>query len=75
MERHGGHLKLSICDEGTSFDPHMEPGTGLDGMRESALLIRARLTIEPTEPHGTEVRLELPLPPNESTNDPRRHRR
>ena len=62
VERRDGHLALRIRDDGTGFDPGAEPGTGLAGMRERALLIHARLSIEPTRPQGTEVRLELPLP-------------
>ena len=63
IERHDGHLALGIRDDGDGFDTHRSPGTGLDGMRERALLICARLTIEPSKPHGTEVRLQLPLSP------------
>jgi two-component system sensor histidine kinase UhpB len=63
LERRDGRLALRIRDDGTGFDTGAGNGTGLDGMRERALLIRARLTITPAEPHGTEVRLELPLPP------------
>jgi two-component system sensor histidine kinase UhpB len=62
LERCDGRLALRIRDDGTGFDPRAGAGTGLDGMRERALLIRARLTVAPVEPHGTEVRLELPLP-------------
>jgi two-component system sensor histidine kinase UhpB len=70
LERHDGHLALRIRDDGTGFDVGAAAGTGLDGMRERALLIRARLTIVRTEPSGTEVRLELPLPPPPN-GDPR----
>ena len=77
VERRNGHIALRIRDDGTGFNSDAQAGTGLAGMRERALLIRARLTIEPTQPHGTEVRLELPLPPppNGAAHDPRRHRR
>ena len=63
VEQSDGRVTLRIRDDGTGFDADAEAGTGLAGMRERALLIRARLTITPVEPHGTEVRLELPSPP------------
>jgi signal transduction histidine kinase len=31
-------------------------------MSERAMLIGARLVIEPVDPRGTEVRLEVPMP-------------
>jgi two-component system sensor histidine kinase UhpB len=61
VERHDGHLALRVRDDGIGFDPRAEAGTGLAGMRERALLINARLSIEPARPRGTEVRLDLPL--------------
>ncbi len=61
------HLALRIRDDGAGFDTDAVAGTGLDGMRERALLIRARLTIARTEPTGTEIRLDLPSPPNGAT--------
>ena len=66
VERHGGHLALRVRDDGTGFDADAPAGTGLAGMRERALLIHARLIIEPAPPHGTEVRLELPLAPTQN---------
>jgi two-component system sensor histidine kinase UhpB len=63
VERRNGHIALRVRDDGTGFDPAAAAGTGVSGMRERALHIQARLTIERADPHGTEVALELPLPP------------
>ena len=60
LEQVDGHLALRIRDDGAGFDANAVPSTGLDGMRERALLIRARLTIARAEPTGTEIRLDLP---------------
>ena len=60
----GSQLELRISDDGAGFEASASrAGLGIAGMRERALLSRARLTIEPATPHGTEVRLELPQPP------------
>jgi two-component system, NarL family, sensor histidine kinase UhpB len=67
VEHCDGHVVLRIRDDGAGFAADAEPGTGLDGMRERALLIRARLSIEPARPQGTEVRLELPAPTRHRT--------
>jgi len=67
LEPVDGHLALRIRDDGSGFDAAAVAGTGLDGMRERALLIRARLTIARAEPTGTEIRLDLPSPRNGAT--------
>jgi two-component system, NarL family, sensor histidine kinase UhpB len=52
---------LRVRDNGLGFDPdRTEPGTGLRGMRERALLAGGQLEIAPIRPRGTEVRLEIP---------------
>jgi PAS domain S-box-containing protein len=58
-------LHLAICDDGIGFDlvhpRHEGNGFGLLGMRERALNIGARLTIESQPGAGTRIRIELPL--------------
>jgi two-component system sensor histidine kinase UhpB len=67
LEHVDGHLALCIRDDGAGFNEQAAAGTGLDGMRERALLIRARLTIARVEPTGTEIRLDLPSTSNGAT--------
>jgi two-component system, NarL family, sensor histidine kinase UhpB len=51
-------VTLTVADEGIGLGGG-EGGAGIRGMRERALLIGARLTIEPVDPRGLEVRLEI----------------
>ncbi|GAA2108440.1 HAMP domain-containing sensor histidine kinase [Actinomadura alba] len=53
-----GDLTLSITDDGRGGVLH--EGAGIRGMRERALLIGARLTIDAPPGGGTEVRLVIP---------------
>jgi two-component system sensor histidine kinase UhpB len=67
LERHNGALVLRVCDDGDGVDATAiaaiadGPGTGIRGMRERALLVDGRLEIRRAEPHGTEVRLTVPV--------------
>jgi two-component system sensor histidine kinase UhpB len=55
-------LTLRVADDGKGMPGHLPSGTaGLAGMRERALLVGARLTIESRPDQGTEVRLTIPL--------------
>jgi two-component system sensor histidine kinase UhpB len=57
----GETLEVAVVDDGFGRDDAPE-GTGIQGMRERALLIGARLTVmRAPDGHGTEVRLEVPL--------------
>lgn len=58
LERDGDEVVLTVDDDGRGFDGS-EPGSGVQGMRERALLIGADLDIEDREAGGTEVRLRL----------------
>jgi two-component system, NarL family, sensor histidine kinase UhpB len=52
---------LAVEDDGQGFDPKLLPeGSGIRGMRERALLVKARLEVESAPGHGTAVRLRLP---------------
>jgi len=51
---------LRITDDGRGLNGAGE-GAGIRGMRERALLIGARLTLDPMPAGGTEVRLVVPV--------------
>ena len=54
-------VELEVADDGRGFAfDESEGGLGLAGMRERALLIGAKLTIESRPGHGTTVRLVTP---------------
>jgi two-component system sensor histidine kinase UhpB len=58
-EEDGVELNVSDDGRGFAFD-ESEGGLGIAGMRERALLIGAKLTIESRPEHGTTVRLVIP---------------
>jgi two-component system sensor histidine kinase UhpB len=56
-------VTLIVRDDGAGLPPAAaERGAGIRGMRERAVLIGARLSVEATG-HGTEVRLDVPRRP------------
>ena len=58
--REDGGVELDIADDGRGFAfDESEGGLGIAGMRERALLIGAKLTIESRPGHGTTVRLTV----------------
>ncbi len=59
--RVGGHLVLSVNDNGQGLPEDVVEGGGLTGMRERAMLIGAELDIESVGGVGVEVALRLPL--------------
>jgi two-component system, NarL family, sensor histidine kinase UhpB len=57
----GGEVVLAVEDDGRDFDADGDgEGSGIRGMRERALLVRAQLEIHATPGHGTAVRLRVP---------------
>ena len=55
-------LTLRVADDGTGMPPQLPGGTvGIAGMRERALLVGGRLSIESRPEQGTEVRLTIPV--------------
>jgi two-component system sensor histidine kinase UhpB len=50
---------LSVKDDGRGLDGS-SPGAGIQGMRERAMLVNARIAIVERAEGGTEVRLEIP---------------
>ena len=55
-------LTLRVVDDGKGMPAHLPSGTaGIAGMRERALLVGGRLSIESRPDEGTEVRLSIPV--------------
>ena len=65
-----GSLVLSVADDGTGIPPDATTGIGLRSMRERAEGVGGTLTIEPTTPHGTIVRVTVPSEALESRGVP-----
>jgi two-component system, NarL family, sensor histidine kinase UhpB len=68
-EEEGVALEVSDDGRGFAFD-ESEGGLGIAGMRERALLIGGKLTIESRPEHGTTVRLTVPGHPGEAPKTP-----
>jgi two-component system, NarL family, sensor histidine kinase UhpB len=60
LTRHADAVVLSVRDDGRGVG-HTREGAGIRGMYERALLVGARLSIEPGPAGGTEVRLRVPV--------------
>ena len=58
-----GELLFAVADNGRGIDSGKldNPGLGLVGMHERAAALDGTLTISRVHPHGTDVRLRLPL--------------
>jgi two-component system sensor histidine kinase UhpB len=55
-------LTLAVADDGKGMPARLPAGTaGIAGMRERALLVGGRLSIESRPGQGTEVRLSIPV--------------
>ena len=53
---------LAVADDDRGFDPErVSSASGIRGMRERALLVRARLEVDSILGHGTVVRLRTPV--------------
>jgi signal transduction histidine kinase len=66
LSRKPDRLRLEVKDNGTGFNPkEKKHSTGLTGMRERALVLDGKLTIESNHGQGTRVVAELPLPETE----------
>ena len=60
LTRQADAVVLSVRDDGRGIG-HTREGAGIRGMHERALLVGARLSIEPGPAGGTEVRLRVPV--------------
>jgi two-component system sensor histidine kinase UhpB len=58
LEHDGEDVLLTVADDGRGLGD-ADPGAGIQGMRERALLIGARFRIDPGDGRGTVVRLRL----------------
>ena len=58
----GPLVTLTVSDDGVGIDG-AEPGAGIQGMRERAVLIGARISIEGRDGMGTTVSLQVPIEP------------
>ena len=56
----GTRLALTVEDDGCGIDPHAPAGFGLQGMRERAARIGAKLDVVSAPGSGTEVALSVP---------------
>ena len=63
LARKAAKLMLRISDDGKEFDLMTSPGSGLGllTMRERVELAGGVLTVEPTQPRGTTIRVLLPI--------------
>jgi two-component system sensor histidine kinase UhpB len=61
LHRQGDDVVLRVSDDGRGLGAAAD-GAGIRGMRERAILVRARLTVGPRAGGGTEVRMVVPLP-------------
>jgi two-component system sensor histidine kinase UhpB len=62
LRRDGDAVLLTVEDDGRGFDPARVPGaSGIRGMRERALLVRARLEVDSSPGRGTAVTLRAPV--------------
>ena len=62
LQAENGAVVLRVRDDGKGIDAAgLRSGNGVRGMRERALLVGADLDVTHVRPHGTEVRLSLPV--------------
>jgi two-component system, NarL family, sensor histidine kinase UhpB len=67
LEADAESVTLRVADDGKGLPTKLPAGTaGIAGMRERALLVGAQLTIESRPGQGTEVRLTIPVEPEEA---------
>ena len=60
LERGRDSVVLRVIDDGHGFDPGVDEGGGLRGIRERALIVGGAVAIKPGPDGGVEVRLEVP---------------
>ncbi len=60
LDAHEGGARLTVADDGVGVPAGATRGSGVRGMRERALLLGARLDVQPRLPRGTAVTLDVP---------------
>ena len=67
LERDDGHAVLTVRDDGRGLGPTVDSSShGILGMRERAMLIGAEIAIGAPPGGGTEVKLTIPLDPQDT---------
>ena len=56
-----GHLRLTIADNGSGFDPDRQKGLGLLGMEERATNLGGTFAVDSQPGRGTVLSVALPL--------------
>jgi two-component system, NarL family, sensor histidine kinase UhpB len=78
LRRTGGHVILTVRDDGRGLPGALPSSYGIPGMRERAMLIGAQLSIGRAPSGGTEVQLSIPVDRgthDDPTEDPHPRRR
>jgi signal transduction histidine kinase len=57
----GGTVEIEVRDDGSGFDPALDPGRGLLGMRERVELLGGSIEVDSRPGAGTKVSSRLPL--------------
>jgi two-component system sensor histidine kinase UhpB len=70
LERRGELIRLRVSDNGRGVVKDTRPGSGVQGMRERAMLVDARLQVRSSAAGGTEVVLDVPLEASEQPPTP-----
>jgi signal transduction histidine kinase len=55
----GGRIEVDVCDDGTGGK--VVPGVGLTSLLRRAEQLGGRLQVEPTQPTGVRLHVELPV--------------
>lgn len=63
LELRNGWLGLAVVDDGRGFDQPEREGHGLANMRQRIEKVGGRFSVSSTPGRGTEVRFEVPVPP------------
>jgi signal transduction histidine kinase len=61
LSKSGQHLQVEICDDGVGLPQGIQPGVGLNSMRERAAELGGTCVIEALPQVGTRVLARLPL--------------
>lgn len=65
-----GAVTLSVQDDGRGFDPSLEAGLGILGMRERVRRLAGKLSVNSLPGRGTTLSVSLPLPSGHRSHQP-----